>query len=96
MTKENTNLQEESETMTPIDVEEHMEISPSTDDTNPKTINESPPITKTWWSSLVRLFHFGNNPTETKVEIDQQPYINENYLGNVKSRRSLHEDSLVG
>ena len=59
--------------------------------------------TKSWWSSLIRLFHFGNNTTETKVQIDnstdqQSPiFTNDSYLSNIKCRRSLHGgDSLVG
>jgi hypothetical protein len=80
--------------------EDHVELNPTTNNDNPKIINQS--TTKSWWSSLVRLFHFGNNTTETKSQIDNSidhqssEFIKENYLGNVKCRRSLHEDSFVG
>ncbi|UJR31153.1 hypothetical protein I4U23_018660 [Adineta vaga] len=99
---------EESQTITPIDIEEvthedPIETNPSISDENHK-MDETNPIAKSWWSSLVRLFHFGNNSSnETKPSIDNSidspssSFINSgSYLGNVKCRRSLHEDSLVG
>ncbi|CAF2686872.1 unnamed protein product [Rotaria sp. Silwood2] len=111
ITKENTNPDEieESQIITPIDVEnvtneDNVELKPSTnddDDDNHTIINESNSATKSWWSSLVRLFHFRNNTNENKHQINaltdhqSSPYVNGNYLSNVKCRRSLHDDSLV-
>jgi hypothetical protein len=91
--------------MTSIDVEnitneDHVELSSTTNNDNHKIINES--TTKSWWSSITRLFHFGNNTTENKSQIDNSTdnqssaFINGNYLGSVKCRRSIHGDSLVG
>ena len=66
-------------------------------------MNETTPTTKSWWASLVRLFHFGTHTThETKTAMD--PLVdhqtstcgNENYLGSIKCRRSLHGDSFIG
>ena len=97
---------EESQTIPSIDVENAtdenaVESTPLTNDENHKVTTEL--TTKSWWSSLVRLFHFGNNnPNEIKPQInnsiDQQSstYSNGNYLSNVKCRRSIHGDSLVG
>ncbi|CAF1206385.1 unnamed protein product [Rotaria sp. Silwood1] len=111
ITKENTNPNEieESQTITPIDVEnitnddDDVESKPSTNDNddNHKIINESNSTTKSWWSSLVRLFHFRNNTNENKPQINgstnhqSSPYVNGNYLSNIKCRRSLHDESLV-
>ncbi|CAF3343568.1 unnamed protein product [Rotaria socialis] len=115
-TKENTNPEdmEESETIAPIDGvelenEENGETKPSTngdadaddEDNDNKLANESVPPTKSWWSSLIHLFHFRNNTNENKPEINESsdhpssPYLNGSYLSNVKCRRSLHDESLV-
>lgn len=114
-TKENTNPEEiaESEPIAPIDgveittTEENGESKPSTDDDddnnndNKQITNGSVPPTKSWWSSLIRLFHFRNNTNENKPEVNEStddpssPYMNGSYLSNVKCRRSLHEESLV-
>ncbi|CAF2041507.1 unnamed protein product [Rotaria magnacalcarata] len=113
-TQENTNPEdlEESEAIAPIDGvefenEENGETKPSTngdaddDDNDNKLTNESVPSTKSWWSSLIRLFHFRNNTNENKPEVNEStdhpssPYMNGSYLSNVKCRRSLHDESLV-
>ena len=114
-TKENTNPDdmEESETIAPIDGveltnEENGETIPSTngdvnveEDNDNKLTDEPVPPTESWWSSLIRLFHFRNNTNENKPEINEStdhpssPYMNGSYLSNVKCRRSLHDESLV-
>ncbi|CAF1395507.1 unnamed protein product [Rotaria sordida] len=83
ITKEDTNLDEieESQAITPIDVEnitneDNVESKPLTndddddDDVNHKIIIESNSTTKSWWSSLIRLFHFRNNTNENKSQIN--------------------------
>jgi hypothetical protein len=86
-----------------VPVEDLIESNPSVTVENNPIPNESTtiPTTKSWWSSLARLFHFGQNSTETKVPLDTptdktEDYLNGSYLGAVKSRRSLHGDALVG
>lgn len=56
--------------------------------------------TKSWWSSIARLFHFGSNHNESKGSIESNgddlpssPFCDGNYLSNIKSRRSLHTDT---
>ena len=80
--------------------ENHAEVNSSTNNDNQKVTNESNSTTKSWWSSLVRFFHFGHNLNEHKTQINSNstnhqssPFINGNYLSNIKSRRSLHGDS---
>ncbi|CAF1609439.1 unnamed protein product [Adineta ricciae] len=91
---------EESQTIPSIDVEhitdeDPIEASSSIVAENHK-IHETTPTGKSWWSSIVRLFHFGNNSSnEAKTSTDKS-INNGSYLGNVKCRRSLHGDSLVG
>jgi hypothetical protein len=85
-----------------VTIEDPIESNPSSTIENDKIPNESTTTTtttKSWWSSLVRLFHFGHNPIEIKPQLDpstDHQTMNESYLGNVKCRRSLHGDALVG
>jgi hypothetical protein len=110
VTQENTNPIEieESQTITPIDVENVIIEDPVESNSLPNIENDKTPnaststTTKSWWSSFVRLFHFGHHTTETKPQLDNSidhqtsTYINGSYLGNVKPRRSLRGDTLVG
>ena len=100
---------EESQTITPIDVEtvaEDIQVQAdpiSVDEENqlPMT-NETSSTSRSWWSSLARLFHFGYSNNEGKAslsaaaDLPSASCLNGSYLGNVKSRRPLHGDSLVG
>lgn len=96
---------EESQTIAPIDVieqtpaEEQIESLPTIVVDDEQKIVETGANTKSWWSSLVRLFHFGNHSSaEVKSAADHDSACANggSYLSNVKCRRSLHGDSLVG
>ncbi|CAF0877181.1 unnamed protein product [Adineta steineri] len=92
---------EESQTITPIDVEnetneDQLESSSLINTDNKISIEP----TKSWWSSLIRLFHFGNNTAnENKNQIEDHQSstcLDGSYLSNIKCRRSLHGDSFIG
>lgn len=66
------------------------------------TNKENRSTTKSWWSSLTRFFHFGYGSNESKTslesdnDLESAAYANGSYLSNVKPRRNLHDQSLIG
>lgn len=108
VTQEIKNLEEIEDLQPIVTVEVENNNDENVVESNPLIVSEETqptssqpstvPTNKSWWSSLVRLFHFGHSTADSKPQIDSESstLMNENYLSNVKARRSLHNSPIVG